>query len=344
EERGEINLARERYRRALQLDPSVGGAAERLAGLESRRGADLSPGSTLEQRSQSLRIERQRITNEYQAAMNRARDAQARGDFDAALEHTATARVVLDRNERTLTPESYSELRAAAEGLSTQVALQREEQRRIRLEEEARQREGELAARTTDVQRQQAEDINRLLVRARELQMDQRYDEALQLVNQALFLDPTNLATQMIRDILQDNRVFANSREMLRRRDVGMANMQVDNIEATIPYNDLITYPSDWPQLTETRLMGIDDDGESATNRAVFARLRDPIPVDFNAARLEAVLEYFRNVTGVNLFVNWSALETAGVERDTVVTLQLSNVPAEQALRLVLQQAGTAAE
>ncbi len=345
EERGEINLARDRYRRALQLNPEVGGAAEALAALESRRGADLSPGSPIEQRRQALEIGRQRASSEYEAAMNRARSAQSAGNYDAALEHTANARVILDRNERLLSPEAYTELRNAAESLSSQIVDQRDRQRLARIEAEAAAQRQELDQARDRARLEQAEEINSLLLRAREHQKDQRYDEALQLVNQALFLDPTNLATQMMRDILEDNRIFANSRELLRRRDVGLGQMQVDGIEATIPYNDLITYPSDWPQLTDTRLRGLEaDNGDSEINRRVMAQLREPIPVDFNAARLENVLEYFRSVTSVNVFVNWSALETAGVERDTVVSLQLTNVPAEQALRLVLQQAGANAE
>ncbi len=61
------------------------------------------------------------------------------------------------------------------------------------------------------------------------------------------------------------------------------------------------------------------------------------IPVAFDENSLEDVFDYFRDTTGVNVFVNWSALEAGGADIDTLISLTLNDTPAETALSLVLQ-------
>ena len=79
------------------------------------------------------------------------------------------------------------------------------------------------------------------------------------------------------------------------------------------------------------------DTDREATARALN-RLNQPIPINFESNRLVNVLDYFRNVAGVNVFVDWPALEQAGVDQDTLVSLSLQDVVASEALRLVLHQ------
>jgi hypothetical protein len=85
---------------------------------------------------------------------------------------------------------------------------------------------------------------------------------------------------------------------------------------------------------TYTGMFGADHE----INRRVALRLREPVPVNFDANKLVNVLDYLRNVTGVNFYVNWPLLQVAGVEKDVPVTLQLASMPADQALRLVVHQ------
>lgn len=79
-------------------------------------------------------------------------------------------------------------------------------------------------------------------------------------------------------------------------------------------------------------------------DKAVEKKLQQPLPINFEANRLVNVLDYLRNTTGVSFFVNWGALEAAGIEQDMPVTMQLTNVPAETAIKLVLKQTGGAGD
>ena len=61
--------------------------------------------------------------------------------------------------------------------------------------------------------------------------------------------------------------------------------------------------------------------------------------VDFTNVTLADALDFLRDLTGVNLHVNWKALEAAGIGRETPINLKLRSVPLRQVLSLVLSEA-----
>ena len=63
--------------------------------------------------------------------------------------------------------------------------------------------------------------------------------------------------------------------------------------------------------------------------------LNQVITVGFEQSPLSSVFDYFRDVLGVNVFVQWDGLEAVGLERDTPITMQLEGVRAETALGLL---------
>lgn len=65
------------------------------------------------------------------------------------------------------------------------------------------------------------------------------------------------------------------------------------------------------------------------------------VTIAFQATPFEQVIEAFRKATGLNLFVNWPALEQAGLQRDKPITLHFTNLPVRQALELTLRQASS---
>ncbi|MEX2215678.1 MAG: von Willebrand factor type A domain-containing protein [Phycisphaeraceae bacterium] len=326
---------------------------------------------------------------------------------------------------------------------------------------------------------EQLEATQRLLQRAADLRKEGDSERALQLTNQALFLDPGNPAAQAMKMMVEDSAIAVKTKDDASQRALRIARHQAELIEATIPYNELITYPSDWPQVTASRggeelgeagrgkgvpdftaapefdlrsaldntakgqppsqrsrttlfsdgseekpgqasttlFSEADAEGETVTrseiieqlttlvqdtvgttsewaayggevsslrelnhnliikstpenhrkvqallaklrgrpvieqqaelyntpiDRKVINKLQNSVPVQFENRKLVEVVDYFRNSTGVNFFVNWAALEAAGVEQDMLMSMTLKDVPAEQALKLVLKQAGAA--
>lgn len=78
-----------------------------------------------------------------------------------------------------------------------------------------------------------------------------------------------------------------------------------------------------------------------AADRAIEEALARNIPeVTFDKAPLEAVLDWFKEFFGMNMHVRWSNLEDSTIYPDDPVSINLQDVTAERALRLVLEDAG----
>ena len=84
-------------------------------------------------------------------------------------------------------------------------------------------------------------------------------------------------------------------------------------------------------------------DGEPAIARRISGpeQLDRKLPeVNFKDNRFEDVIDFLRDVTGANIFVNWRALELAGIPKDTKLTVQIKDVKFEKALRMILDRLG----
>src|SRR5688572_29568783 len=75
---------------------------------------------------------------------------------------------------------------------------------------------------------------------------------------------------------------------------------------------------------------------------AVKAHLDRRLPeLRFDGVALADVVDFMRDVTGANVFVNWQAIEKAGGKRDAPVTLRLRDVPFRTALDKIVASAST---
>ena len=73
----------------------------------------------------------------------------------------------------------------------------------------------------------------------------------------------------------------------------------------------------------------------SATGRATRPKGYSAPAIKFDQAPLGQVVQSFRDMAGLNIYVNWRALAEINVDRDTPVTLNVSGVTTAQALELV---------
>jgi hypothetical protein len=70
------------------------------------------------------------------------------------------------------------------------------------------------------------------------------------------------------------------------------------------------------------------------------AKLNRVLPeLNVSAIELGDVVDFLRDVTGSNIFVNWRALEVAGVTKQTPVTIRVREMPFHEALRAMLDTA-----
>lgn len=87
--------------------------------------------------------------------------------------------------------------------------------------------------------------------------------------------------------------------------------------------------------------------GTDATEQALFTStqasagtlesLSKRITVDYSETPLGEVFDHLREATGVNIFVNWTVLEGAGIDKQHPVTLSLRDTSAHTVLALMFQ-------
>ena len=343
---GAYRVAVKHYGDALAIDPSNAEAKAAFDAAQAKVNSGIAgPVSPIDSETMKTGVAAQAAIAEYEELIGKATTLRSGSNYTAAQEAVQQAKVVVDRSKGVLGTTKHTELRDAANKLYSDITAESaaRDAKTKGVQEAEDAKDAKIRRQTAEIERYQS--VQKLLQRAAELRKTQDYDRSLQLINQALFLDPGNPAAESMKVMIEDTQIAVKASEYMRVRNLRFARHQMEMIEATIPYNELITYPADWPQLTALRLGALDSaGGESEINRRVSLKLQDPLPVNFEGNKLVNVMDYFRNTTGVNFFVNWAALEAAGVEQDLAITLQLNNVPAEQALKLVLQQAGAGAE
>lgn len=71
---------------------------------------------------------------------------------------------------------------------------------------------------------------------------------------------------------------------------------------------------------------------------ATSEHLRTIIDAEFQSTKLCNVVDYLRNLTGINMLVDWDAFSRVGVEQDFPITLALRSVSVSKCLELVLRQ------
>ncbi|MDX1682436.1 MAG: hypothetical protein R3336_04895 [Phycisphaeraceae bacterium] len=80
-------------------------------------------------------------------------------------------------------------------------------------------------------------------------------------------------------------------------------------------------------------------DWNAAQQKAIKA-LRRPVNVNFQGVSLGRALAFLRHSTQTDLRVNWEEFAKLNLDRDTSVTMDLSEVPGLRALELMLRQMG----
>jgi hypothetical protein len=81
--------------------------------------------------------------------------------------------------------------------------------------------------------------------------------------------------------------------------------------------------------------------GAATQDDAAMAKLQKKQPrVRYDAAFLSDALDILHDMTGVNFVVNWSALETFSIKKDTPVSMEFDNVSGADTLDVMCRLAG----
>jgi len=335
--------AAERY--AFVLDASrnfltpdqVTQAQERLAASRTRlRGVGTDLGQDV---LQGTRLLRERAEAQFENQLAASQRALNAGDPAEARRLAASAELTITQARRAFNESEVDAFVARVRSVENRIEARAEQLRISDAEREARTQ----AQRTLQAERSQREERDRKIVealeRARALQQELKYEEALDVIDQVLFLDPNNPSALLLRDVFRDISVNRRYNDMLRDRANRFTQMELDNFQAALPPLGIMEFPSDWPRKSLAR--GEESAyAEPIENRRVLAKLEnDRVPVQFDDNTLSDVLNFIATVSGLDMDIDWQSLREIGVDRDSLVTLNLRNPPLRVVLERVLDRA-----
>ena len=345
----DMRRARELYEQAVQRDPNnalaVQGLQEVRRNLGELPAAGDTPLTREEARVQAARTEidyrfNDAIRRAQRAAVDIANLSQPFRDTDLLEGRRAIEEAAVAANSN---PSLFTEQELS--GFATRLAEARttldraQEVRQRHLIETERTAELKAFADAERIAREERQRTIRDLIRqSRELTDRHEYEEALGLVDQILALDPRNDYAIGVRPLIQDALHFAEQRKWRERFNREFTETMNETEEKKVPFNDILQYPDDWPDISATRDRTVAEErGEDPEDRAVLTQLERPLPeLSFDGAGFTDVIDFLRDVSGANIFVNWRALEAAGIDRNAPVTTRLRNIKFSKALTIIL--------
>ena len=336
------------YQNALEAKPGDEKAQDSLQSARIFTARSTSSG-LLQNIRDGQKIRRQMADHDMRKAIARANelmavpaDTQNEKNFDAADQAMQTAKNILE-NKKNSFPESEYKTRLATinekiDWIEKRRDVWNREQVKAKMaavDEESRNRESRNRKR-------QEQKVQELVTRARALRREQKYTEAYSLLKQILELDPSNLWAADNMFTLQQFITLQEQKRALDSANIEISKQSADIARAMIPWYDKVRYPRDWARrCAEKKPYGAASASESDEDRRVRQRLLQRLSVRLIEQEFPAVIEYLREVSSVNIYVNWGALENDQPDiRTAQVTVQLKDVTVQKALEVILDDAG----
>jgi type II secretory pathway component GspD/PulD (secretin) len=323
-----LNTAIERYQQVIDefgavLTEQQRSHAEQRLGEARVLARQQQPG-LIEPEIDRIKLNQDQVRAEFNNELRQARDALGSGDVGASRDHVNIAEFRLKGGRNWFAESQYEQMLSQSQSLRQQIERAAEDIRRRQQQLVDEQVARDARASEQARERQRAAKINELIDRARAYQKELRYAEALQTINELLFIDPINPSGLLLRDVITDIMVYDGYRNVHRRKENAHATLTIQNYEAVIPSADIIGFPSDWPRLSISRgsASGFTD---TSQNRAVLAQMEKQVPAQFTDAPLEAAVDFVGTLANIVVDVDWDSLADVGIDRQTPVTLNLPN-------------------
>jgi type II secretory pathway component GspD/PulD (secretin) len=339
-DRGDLEMAWESVLRALEVDASDPQAVE----LYNEIGHLL--GRTPETTEDIKRIlaERHAVARQAQRAeaerrYERGLELMQENDYGAAiLEFEAVLSIIkwnpyVDDSYDLLHEEAQAKLEEAKRG-----------QRRAEKEREealARDVYRDMKREEARVEEQRAERIRTLLDEGFERFDRGEYDEAEALADRVLEIAPNHSAAVELKESSREARHGAISHEIIAKKQERFVRWMEAIREAKIPSHEILNWPSakHWEEITRKRKgaeIGEDVEADSPEVTRIKNQLESyRVNLEFEDAPLDAVIEYLRSITGINIVIDpevKTELEASG----TTVRLKLMDIPVGDALEILL--------
>ncbi|MEE2890328.1 MAG: hypothetical protein VX404_07780 [Planctomycetota bacterium] len=184
--------------------------------------------------------------------------------------------------------------------------------------------------------------IEEILRQARRLFSDREYVGVIDLCDEVLSLDPSRQDVRALR------REAAELRHLYEILDSGMQTSEewertfISQLESEIPYTEIFNFPTreDWLRITrqeqslEDRLQAV----ETVQQKSIRSKLRVRVAsVEFQDEPFDQVISFLQDLSGINFVLTKEAREALEGGDGTVRLAEVTDLPLENVLNLVLQ-------
>ena len=339
--------------------------AEAMAGLQAAK-TNLSEVPLVDQVQENLSIRQQRLKVQFDDAFIRSGEKLSSGDYAGAMNDVQSAQQMLDRDRMVLSPAQYQQMFNRTAERIDQVTSARVAAESTKANEAQSAAQKQVQAQRQKLATEKQKSLNENLLQVRKLQMEMKYDDALQVLDQILFTDPNNAAALTLRDVIESARVYRKYSDVQRQRAFGYGQLTLDTLESTVPpaeningsgprsLSGVMSYPEDWPNISSRRwrdfALGSNAGSEADLNLAKkLDETLDNLQPETPPENLGKWIDWWGKAAGVPVYPNWAALKANGIEESAPgIDLQLP-VAAESnrvtmskrdVLNRILEQAG----
>ncbi|MFW6132937.1 MAG: hypothetical protein ACOC8F_03510 [Planctomycetota bacterium] len=341
---GQMNVAAGLLERVLSLQPDNAEAAQLYEFARRQAGAADEAGA-LSEYERTLHVARQVAEVEIDAHLKQSRRrlgaAERAEQFDESLKLARKARAVLENNQNVFPASAYRRRMTEIDRQIQRIQqLKKEWNQQQIAEQRAKAAEQERKRQLRETQERQRK-IAQYERDIRTLREEYEFERALDVTSRLLTLDPRNDWALDQRDILEQFVILKDRKASERMQVVEEQKLLAEVEWKEVPWHELLHFPDSWEEIRKrAEKYGAVATGESEANRIVRQELDRTIDLDVDAVGFQEVINFLRNVSGVNFWVNWKALDFQGVTTSTEVTAHLSDVSVRKALQVVLADAG----
>lgn len=283
---------------------------------------------------------RQNALAELRVGTNEVERLLAQGNLSGARAQLSRTRIDFQRNRDVFGQPEFEARIDELDDLQARIetaAIRIQDEQAEALDNDAQQ---EAIDRGNRQRNERQRTINLLLDQAREYQMNMRYREALDTIEQLLLIDPINPSGLLLKNAYENILIYVDYSQITERRNKGFAAFRLEAERALIPPLDVVNYPENWPAISQSREAQAEF-VDSAENRRVLAQLESSrVQMNLQDNPLESALAFIAQQAEVDFDVEWETLERLGIDRQTPVSLRLaSTVNATVALDRLLAKA-----
>ncbi len=334
-----------KFEQALALVPEMDEARELLKQAQALMSAQAGPLTVLEQKRQ---IKRQQVDVEFDQALKRSSDlllsASSAADFDAASEAARLAENVLQTNRNLYTVGEYRDHLAEVAKRLDAIGVRRGDWEKAQVQRQLEQMAQAEADRARRVRQQLDQQVTTLTENAKTLREEQKYAQALEVVQQILRLQPTNSWAADQDGVLRQFILIQEQKEVAGNRQTQEIRSFTDLNESDIPWYEHIIFPRNWREQAQSRegkglpTLGWEEDRR--IRQSLKEGLQTPLDIDVEKP-LSEVIKQIEKSMGINIRLKTKYLESVGYsEEGTLVgPLRLVKVTNEKALRAILDDA-----